>query len=193
MRTSAIPLILASAVFESSPRIEPCAPQTQQPSIVMTVFADAPGNDNQNPNGEYVTIGNTGDSVLRIGGWTLCDAASHCFRFPQTAELIPRREIRVHRHRSGRFGQLLHEPAKCGVEQRPRCRHPARRRRRRRTRLRISVNEQGQSTSGTAEDLLSHLPGRKGMWQQLHCAKPHLPSASWVCLQRRLIRGMRSE
>lgn len=51
----------------------------------LSVFADAPGNDNRNPNGEYVVIQNLGTVAQAIGGWRLCDLANHCFSFPTGA------------------------------------------------------------------------------------------------------------
>ena len=62
----------------------------------MSVHADAPGDDNRNPNGEYVVLENRRDTDLSIGGWTLCDAASHCFRFPQGAVLAGGGRVVVH-------------------------------------------------------------------------------------------------
>ena len=49
--------------------------------VEVSVHADAPGDDHQNPNGEYATLANRGASDLAIGGWTLCDAAGACFAF----------------------------------------------------------------------------------------------------------------
>ena len=51
----------------------------------LSVYADAPGNDNRNPNGEYVVIQNLGAVAQAIGGWRLCDLANHCFSFPARA------------------------------------------------------------------------------------------------------------
>lgn len=56
--------------------------------VSVTVFPDAPGNDHANPNGEYVILQNDSAQTLQIGGWTLCDAARHCFRFP-VGTMIP--------------------------------------------------------------------------------------------------------
>ena len=53
----------------------------------LSVYADAPGNDNRNPNGEYVVIQNLGAVAQAIGGWRLCDLANHCFWFPAGAVL----------------------------------------------------------------------------------------------------------
>ncbi len=55
--------------------------------VGIFVFADAPGNDHQNLNGEYVTLTNRTDADVSIAGWTLCDLARHCFRFPPGAVL----------------------------------------------------------------------------------------------------------
>lgn len=55
--------------------------------VRVSVHADAPGDDHRNLNGEYAVLQNQGDRGLAIGGWTLCDGANHCFRFPARAVL----------------------------------------------------------------------------------------------------------
>ena len=55
--------------------------------VRVSVHADAPGDDHRNLNGEYAVLQNQGSRGLAIGGWTLCDGASHCFRFPAGAVL----------------------------------------------------------------------------------------------------------
>jgi hypothetical protein len=55
--------------------------------LAITLFADAPGNDHQNTNGEYAVISNRGSSDVEISSWRLCDAARHCFRFPADARV----------------------------------------------------------------------------------------------------------
>ncbi len=62
----------------------------------LSVHADAPGNDNRNPNGEYAVLDNRQASDLAIGGWMLCDAANHCFRFPPGAVLRAGGRVVVH-------------------------------------------------------------------------------------------------
>ncbi len=62
----------------------------------LRVNADAPGNDNRNPNGEYAVLESRQHVALAIGGWTLCDAARHCFRFPPGAILEAGGRIVVH-------------------------------------------------------------------------------------------------
>ncbi|UCG85625.1 MAG: lamin tail domain-containing protein [Gemmatimonadota bacterium] len=73
----------------AEPRTEP-APVTTPAAAGLTlwVFADAPGNDHYNLNGEYVVITNNSSALMEIGGWNLCDAASACFTFPAGA-VIP--------------------------------------------------------------------------------------------------------
>lgn len=62
----------------------------------LRVHADAPGDDNRNPNGEYAVLENPRGSDLSIAGWTLCDAANHCFRFPRGAVLAAGGQVVVH-------------------------------------------------------------------------------------------------
>lgn len=64
-------------------------PPEIEAGITLWVFADAPGNDHYNLNGEYAVIANDGEREVKIGGWTLCDAARHCFRFPDEARIRP--------------------------------------------------------------------------------------------------------
>jgi hypothetical protein len=91
-------LFLAGSVFllafDGSPRAE-CL-LDQQPQVRISVTADAPGNDNENLNGEFVTIENLGSDLLDIGRWRLCDAASHCFTFPSTAAVPSNESIRIY-------------------------------------------------------------------------------------------------
>ena len=69
---------------------------TSSARLRLSVMADAPGNDNQNLNGEYVVIESTASESLAIGGWRLCDLANHCFRFPDGAVIEAGRRIAVH-------------------------------------------------------------------------------------------------
>ncbi len=69
------------------------APNTK---LRLSVTADAPGNDHQNLNGEYVIIESTASESLAISGWQLCDRLSHCFRFPDGAVLKAGAQIVVH-------------------------------------------------------------------------------------------------
>ena len=62
----------------------------------LRVHADAPGNDNRNPNGEYAVLENPRGTDQSIAGWTLCDSADHCFRFPQGAVLAAGGQVVVY-------------------------------------------------------------------------------------------------
>ena len=67
------------------------------PALVsVEVFADAPGNDEDNRNGEYVVIRSQAPSSLMIGGWRLCDVSSRCFRFPAGAWIEPGEQVVVY-------------------------------------------------------------------------------------------------
>jgi competence protein ComEC len=62
----------------------------------LRVHADAPGNDHDNLNGEYAVLESGGEKDVALGGWRLCDAAGHCFRFPPEAVLAAGGRIVVH-------------------------------------------------------------------------------------------------
>jgi micrococcal nuclease len=49
---------------------------------IVNINYDAPGDDNKNPNGEWVEIKNTGSTPVNLKGFTLEDAAKHRFVFP---------------------------------------------------------------------------------------------------------------
>ena len=65
-------------------------------ALSLAVHADAPGNDHDNPNGEYAVVENGGSADVAVGGWQLCDAANHCFRFPPGAVLPAGGQVFVH-------------------------------------------------------------------------------------------------
>jgi competence protein ComEC len=63
---------------------------------VVEVNEDAPGDDNENPNGEYVTFENTGSHSLALGGWTVRDEADHTYTFPDGFELGPGEQVTLY-------------------------------------------------------------------------------------------------
>ena len=70
---------------------------TAQRSIALTDYrVDAPGDDHENENGEYVMLTNVGSSTLELSGWTLSDAADHRFRFPDGFALDPGASVTVY-------------------------------------------------------------------------------------------------
>ncbi|MDS0298800.1 lamin tail domain-containing protein [Halogeometricum sp. S1BR25-6] len=60
---------------------------------VAEVRADAPGNDNENPNGEYVVFRNEGDKAVDLSGWSVVDAAGNDYTFPRGTRLEPGAEL----------------------------------------------------------------------------------------------------
>ena len=64
--------------------------------ISIQVVADAPGNDHRNTNGEYAILSNESGQPVDLSGWTLCDAARHCFRFPPSTSVASGRIVVVY-------------------------------------------------------------------------------------------------
>jgi beta-lactamase superfamily II metal-dependent hydrolase len=78
----------SSEPVASGPPIRPTpTPAAVGSAITIRVFADAPGNDHQNTNGEYAVLSNRSGAVIDLSGWMLCDAARHCFTFPAAASI----------------------------------------------------------------------------------------------------------
>ena len=76
-------------------RMDPPA-DSGEARLQLRVHADAPGNDHENPNGEYAVIRNLESADRPIGGWSLCDRANQCFRFPANAVLRAGGQLVVH-------------------------------------------------------------------------------------------------
>ncbi len=67
-----------------------CGPAAPSDVRIMHIEADAPGNDNENPNGEWVEVRNTGTEPADLTGWVLKDeSASHRYRFPDRFRIDP--------------------------------------------------------------------------------------------------------
>ena len=59
-----------------------CGPASEEEVHIAEVFFDAPGPDDENPNGEFVVIANDGPEV-DLTGWMIRDESStHRFEFP---------------------------------------------------------------------------------------------------------------
>ena len=69
---------------------------TQDPPVTLRVFPDAPGDDHENRNGEYVVVTSRVDSSVFLGGWVLCDLAAHCFSFPVGRVLHARDSLTIY-------------------------------------------------------------------------------------------------
>lgn len=60
-----------------------CGTPTDADLVIVEVFENAPGDDRQNPNGEYVVIENVGDSTVNLADWSIRDESTrhrHTFR-----------------------------------------------------------------------------------------------------------------
>jgi micrococcal nuclease len=62
----------------------------------VRVVADAPGDDRENPNGEYVVLSNDGTDPLAIGNWTVSDEAGHSYTFPTDATVPASGSVRLY-------------------------------------------------------------------------------------------------
>ncbi|MCJ7666285.1 MAG: thermonuclease family protein [Actinobacteria bacterium] len=49
--------------------------------VSVEIFYDAPGNDNENINGEYIVLENTGSMILNTSGWTVKDSGTNIYPF----------------------------------------------------------------------------------------------------------------
>jgi len=66
---------------------------------LVEINADAPGNDNENLNEEFLVFRNDGAATLDLGGWTVGDAADHVYAFPDGFALEPNATVTL---RTGR-------------------------------------------------------------------------------------------
>ena len=57
---------------------------------------DAPGNDNKNPNGEWVKIKNEGNVPINMTGYKIKDEQGHCFNFPKDFILKANGEVTIY-------------------------------------------------------------------------------------------------
>ncbi|EMA04564.1 endonuclease [Haloferax mediterranei ATCC 33500] len=64
--------------------------------LSVSVVADAPGNDNDNLNGEYVTLRNDGDESIDLSGWTISDAAGATYTFATGTKLASGATLTLH-------------------------------------------------------------------------------------------------
>ena len=74
-----------------------CGSPTGADVRIVHIAYDAPGDDNQNLNGEWVDIRNHDAVAASMNGWVLKDeSASHRYHFPPTFILQPNDDVRVY-------------------------------------------------------------------------------------------------
>ena len=73
-----------------------CGPRAEATLGIVEVMSDAPGNDNDNLNGEWVAIRNEGETSVDLTGWGIKDeSASHRYQFPVSFTLLPGETVTV--------------------------------------------------------------------------------------------------
>lgn len=63
---------------------------------VVEIHPDADGNDNDNPNGEWIVFRNRANSPLELTGWRVTDEAGHEYVFPDGFTLAPDGEVTLY-------------------------------------------------------------------------------------------------
>jgi micrococcal nuclease len=64
-------------------------------NITLFVNYDAPGNDADNMNEEYVVITNNGNKAINLQNWSIKDEATHLYEFP-SINISPDSNIKLH-------------------------------------------------------------------------------------------------
>ncbi len=73
-----------------------CGPAAGAELEISDLTYDAPGDDAQNANGEWIDILNRGSDVVSLTGWAVQDeSSSHRFRFPDGFTLGPGERVRI--------------------------------------------------------------------------------------------------
>lgn len=72
-------------------------PADGRTSLAVTeIHADAPGNDNDNKNGEWVVVTNEGNEAMDLTGYVVSDEAGHAYVFPDGFTLDAGRSVTLH-------------------------------------------------------------------------------------------------
>jgi hypothetical protein len=64
--------------------------------VIANIVYDAPGNDVEYNNSEYVVLANTGSGAADVGGWRLTDLAEHQIPIPSAYRISPGGELRIY-------------------------------------------------------------------------------------------------
>jgi len=86
-----------------------CGPRAEATLGIVEVVFDAPGNDNENLNEEWIAIRNQGATPVDLTGWGIKDeSASHRYEFPESFTLFPAEAVTVRTGCGTDFGTDLH-------------------------------------------------------------------------------------
>ncbi len=88
---------------------------TNGPLAISGIHADAPGNDNDNLNEEYVVLKNTGSGPLDISGWSISDAAGHSYEVPTGTTVAAGSTLSLHTGSGADSGSDLYWGEKSAV------------------------------------------------------------------------------
>lgn len=88
---------------------EACGPRADANLSVIAVEYDAPGNDNENLNEEWIQIFNGGDNVVDMSGWSIKDeSASNRYEFPALFVLGAGESVTIYSGCGDDFGAFLY-------------------------------------------------------------------------------------
>jgi len=88
---------------------EACGPRAEARLSIIAVQYDAPGNDNENLNGEWIRIRNDGNNLVDLTGWEVKDeSASHRYRFPPAFTLASGESVTIYTGCGDDFGAFLY-------------------------------------------------------------------------------------
>lgn len=86
-----------------------CGPASDATLEIVEIYFDAPGDDNNNLHGEWVSIRNGGANVADLTGWTLKDeSASHRYGFPAAFILSAGEAVTIYTGCGDDFGTDLY-------------------------------------------------------------------------------------
>jgi micrococcal nuclease len=71
-------------------------PTADGPLRLVTLQADAPGDDHENLNGEYLVLENVANATLDLGSWTIADDGGHTYTVPDGFTLAPGERVTVY-------------------------------------------------------------------------------------------------
>lgn len=64
--------------------------------VIADIVYDAPGNDVEYNESEYVILNNDGGSTVDVGGWQLVDAKDHSITIPSSYDIPAGGTLRVY-------------------------------------------------------------------------------------------------
>lgn len=85
-----------------------CGPQSEASLRIDDIVFDAPGNDGENLNGEWIVIRNDGGTAVDLSGWGIKDeSATHRYEFPSSYTLASGESVTVYTGCGDDFGTEL--------------------------------------------------------------------------------------